>query len=183
MQLSRLFAATFVVSIASVATIVSCGGDDGGTGGPDANHGSDAGHHDSTPGSDATPGSDGSSGVAGLGTTCTPDGSGGQGDCPTGFVCLALQDATNPFCSKTCDPSNDTCGTGYTGTGVAACIFGVSDGSGGSATDYCSVVCEDDTGTHAICSASVCNDTCPGALQCSAPLMNGSGMTVAKGCE
>ena len=169
--------------------IVSCGSDNktGGSGGVDAPKGN--------PGIDAPAGSNidapgSGSATTGIGETCTPGtGSDTQGTCATGFTCLNLQGGTNAWCSKTCTPgTGDTCGSGYTGPGLAQCILQVSAGSGsgsgsGSAQTFCGVICEDDTGSNQVCPAGTCNDMCPGSLACKEALDNGSGSAVGKACE
>jgi len=181
MQLPRFVGISAVLAAMSIATVVSCGGGSSGGNPVDA-----AGVHDAS-GSGAidAPGSGSGSNVAdGIGKTCTP-GSTPQGDCPTGFTCLSLQGAAGAWCSKPCTAgSGDTCATGYTGPGKASCLLQVSAGSGsGSAQSFCDVFCEDDTGTHQICSAATCNDTCPGALSCTAAVHDNNGSAVAKACD
>lgn len=162
MRLARLLSTMVVLGVSATATFFACGGDDGGGGGS----GSDA-HVDI----DAKVFLDAPQAAGGIGTACTPsmDGS-GQGTCPPGYNCLTLQGGSGPWCSKTCTRgSGDQCGQGYTGPGVAACIWDISFGSGGTAYPFCGVICQ---GTSA-CGSS-CNSTCPGAMACSYTLMNGS---------
>ncbi|HEY4240044.1 MAG TPA: hypothetical protein VGM88_09525 [Kofleriaceae bacterium] len=140
MQLSRLFAATFVVSIASVATIVSCGGDDGGSGTPDAKH-VDAAHHDTSSGSDAA--IDTPSGVNALGQLC-PAASGGSGTaCPTGNDCVSitgLGSTTTGYCTPDCGGDDTVCSTGYTGPSGGMEVCALTTGSGSDATG-CAIIC------------------------------------------
>jgi len=115
----------------------------------------------------------------GIGQACTGMG---QGDCPANFTCLTLQGGSGSWCSKTCTSgAGDMCATGYTGPGVAACILQVTPQGGGTPVNYCGVVCMDAAGGQDYCPG--CNGTCPGALQCNAPLMGGNPpMTLATGC-
>jgi len=119
----------------------------------------------------------------GIGAPCTTMTPGGQGTCPTGYTCLQLNGGTGAWCSKTCmQGSADQCPVGYTGPGVARCIYNITfqgSGSGtGSSALFCGVICADTTNTC----GSACNGTCPGALQCTRPLMSGSGATVGSAC-
>lgn len=117
----------------------------------------------------------------GLGQACT---GAGQGDCPAGFTCLALQGGSGSWCSKTCTAgAGDMCATGYTGPGHAQCILQVTPQGGGTAMTYCGVICMDQPGDQTdYCPG--CNGTCPGALQCNAPLTTGNPpMTLATGCK
>jgi hypothetical protein len=115
----------------------------------------------------------------GIGQACTGTG---QADCPTGFECLTLTGGTGSWCSKTCmTGTSDMCAQGYTGPGVAACILSITPSGGGAAMNFCGVVCADEPGGADYCPG--CDGTCPGALQCSAPLMGGMpAMTLATGC-
>jgi hypothetical protein len=116
----------------------------------------------------------------GIGQACTGTG---QGDCPANFQCLTLTGGTGSWCSKTCTAgAGDMCASGYTGPGVAACILQVTPQGGGTAMNFCGVVCADQPGdANDYCPG--CNGTCPGALQCTTPLMGGSpAMTLATGC-
>lgn len=168
-----------MVFAAVVATVISCGGDDGGgnTGG------SDAGGVvvDAKVFLDA-PGSGSGSNVTGLGQTCTPPAMGsGQGDCPAGYVCLALQGSTVPWCTKPCTTgTGDTCAMGYTGPGIAGCIQQVSF-NGGAAMSFCGITCAGD-GVNG-CTTTTCNGTCPGQLMCTAVLMDGGGNAVGSACQ
>jgi len=119
--------------------------------------------------------------ATGIGQACT---GAGQGDCGAGFTCLTLQGGTGGWCSKTCTPGQgtDMCMTGYTGPGIAACFLAVTPQGGGTAVNYCGVVCSDAAGGQDYCPG--CTGTCPGALACTAPLMAGNPpMTVANGCQ
>jgi len=122
--------------------------------------------------------------TTGIGQACT---GAGQGNCAAGFTCLTLQGGTGGWCSKTCTPPtqqmpNDSCPTGYTGPGIAACFLAVTPQGGGTAVNYCGVVCSDAAGGQDYCPG--CTGTCPGALACTAPLMAGNPpMTVANGCQ
>jgi hypothetical protein len=118
--------------------------------------------------------------ASGIGQTCTGNG---QGDCPTGFTCLTLQGGSGSWCSKTCTAgAGDMCAMGYTGPGIPACILQVTPQGGGTAMNFCGVVCMDAAGGQDYCPG--CNGTCPGALQCTTPLMGGNPpMTLATGCN
>lgn len=121
-----------------------------------------------------------------LGTTCTPDANNPQGSCPTGFQCLNLQGATNPWCSETCTTgAGDTCGASYGGPGRAACIMTVTDMNGQNPQNFCAVICEDLTGNNGVCQAGQCNGTCPGTLACTSPIQNTGqgGGTIGNACE
>lgn len=160
------------VLVALVLTfgLVACGGDDG-DGGIDA-AGIDAPSIDAPPNIDAAP-------AMGIGQACTGTG---QADCPVGFECLTLTGGTGSWCSKTCTTgAGDMCMQGYSGPGIAACILQVTPQGGGNPQTFCGVVCADQPGdANDYCPG--CNGTCPGTLQCSAPLMNQQGMTLATGC-
>jgi hypothetical protein len=176
--MTKRFASTCIVSLVSVgATIASCGGDDGGGSGGDANNTV----IDAKIFLDAA-GSGSGSGVMGIGQACTPPAMGsGQGDCPPGYTCLAVQGFTHPWCSKPCATgSGDMCAIGYSGPGVAGCINLVSF-NGGSAMSFCGITCAGD-GVNG-CTAQTCMGTCPGQLMCNAPLMDGSGNTVGSACQ
>lgn len=158
-----------------MSTVLACGG------GSSTPMGDDDVPADSstnpTPDTSTTP-------TAGIGTTCTPDQANPQGDCPAGFVCLNLQGATNAWCSKTCTAgAGDTCATGYTGPGKAACLLQVTPQGGGAAETFCGVVCEDLTGSNQICPAGVCDGTCPGTLACTGALTDNNMNTVGNACE
>jgi hypothetical protein len=107
-----------------------------------------------------------------------------QGTCPAGFTCLQLEGGTNAWCSKTCTAgAGDMCGADYTGPGKAQCIFQIMPAGGGAAQNFCGIICMDMTAGNQICPATQCDGTCAGSLACSAPLMNGQGMTVANACQ
>jgi hypothetical protein len=164
MRPTRLLSTTIVVGVAALATFFACGGDDGGGGG--------GGNVDAFVQLDAKVFMDAP--PASLGSTCTPsmDGS-GQGTCPTGYTCLRLGSASPAWCSKSCvRGSGDQCDTGYTGPGVANCMWDVSFTMGGSAYQYCGVIC---SGTSACGSAAGCDGTCPGSMTCTQPIGTGSG--------
>jgi hypothetical protein len=181
MYLSRLCSVALVFGIAVGATIIACGNSGGSTNkSPDAKV-----FLDSAPMQMDAPTSSGNA----LAQSCTPSSSNPQGDCPAGYTCLSLTGGTHPWCSKTCTAgSGDMCGVGYTGTGLAACFYRVTVGSG-SAQDYCGVICQDQTMGNMICSTTQCNGTCPSSppLACAAQLQgmgsNGSAVNVAKGCQ
>lgn len=163
-----------VAAFALVLGLVACGGGDDGDGG---------GVIDAPSGAIDAPGGniDAPPAASGIGQACTGMG---QGDCPTGFQCLTLQGGSGSWCSKTCTPGQgtDTCAQGYTGPGIAACILQVTPQGGGTAMNFCSVICMDAAGGADYCPG--CNGTCPGALQCAAPLMGGNPpMTLATGCQ
>lgn len=164
-----------VAAFALVLGLVACGG--GGGDGDDDGTDIDA----PTGGIDAPGGNiDAPMAAMGIGQACT---GAGQGDCPAGFTCLTLQGGSGSWCSKTCTAGmGDTCPQGYTGPGIAACILQVTPEGGGSAMNYCGVVCRDEPGdANDYCPG--CNGTCPGALQCNAALMGGMpAMTLAYGC-
>jgi hypothetical protein len=176
-----------IMGVAAGATFFACGGDGGnggggGGGGGAVDAGGTGGHADASQTADANTNVDAPSGQAGIGQACTPDSAGGQGDCPTGYVCLNLTNGNGPWCSKTCTPgAGDTCNQGYTGPGLAACIFNISAGSDSTPTSYCGIVCQDSTG---MCPAATCNGTCPTPLLCTAELttMQG-GSAVAHACQ
>jgi hypothetical protein len=169
---SRLFTTAVVFGAAAVATVFACSGGGGGKS-PDAKVYMDA----PKVFMDAP-----TSSAKGIGDKCTPPGSGsGQGDCPNGYICLSLQGGNGAWCSKPCTQgTGDTCNQGYTGVGVAACVFGITFTMGGTPVDMCGVICQDSTGS---CPANVCNNTCPSPLMCAAQLKNGSGSNVAKACD
>jgi hypothetical protein len=154
----------------------ACGGDDGGSAGDDGNgSGSDAG-----PG----PGSDAGPAAKQVGTACTPDMSDppGAGDCGAGFTCLALEGGHGSFCTKTCTADttgNAACNAAFTGPGISSCLLSVMPSGGGTATNYCGIVCS--TTNTAQCPD--CNGTCPAPLTCSAPLMGTGGTTVGMACQ
>lgn len=82
--------------------------------------------------------------------------------------------------------AGDTCMTDYTGPGKAECILSVTQTGGGTARNFCSVICMDTTGNNQICPANQCNGTCPGSLACSGDLngtVNGTNQVVGKVCQ
>lgn len=157
--------------LSSLALTSACGGggdDDGGGGGDgdgDGPGGTDAG----TTLADAAP-------YAGLGQTCEGEG---QGNCPVGFECIALEGGT--WCSKMCE-SHPSCQEGYAGPGIPACIIGV-DTNNDMMADFvmCGIVCEGIAGTG--CDAETCDGTCPGELACTTPVMNQDMEEIGKACE
>ncbi len=173
-----------VLGLAPLA-IASCSSSSSAPFGSDNDSGgssSDSGKSDGGSGSDGSTitdggGSETSTPTNGIGKTCTPDDDGGQGTCDNGFICLNLEGATNAWCSKTCTQgAGDNCATGYTGTGLPACVIQVDT------TDYCGVLCldEDDGGA---CPATACTGACPGTLACSGQVQNASSQNVAKLCQ
>lgn len=102
-----------------------------------------------------------------LGSTCTPSGSNPQGDCPDGFQCLQLQGGSAPWCSKVCDAQQDTCDQGYTGPGLARCLWLITPAGSTEQIPMCGVFCDMDNGS---CSDTQCNGTCPGELMCTASI-------------
>ncbi len=163
MRLARLASLSVVLGVVAAATFFACGGgDDGGGGGIQDAPGGDI---DAKVFLDAPP-------AMGIGAPCMPsmDGS-GQGNCPDGYTCLSLTGGTGGWCSKSCTRgSGDMCATGYTGPGVANCIWDIQFGSDTTKYPFCGVIC---SGTSA-CGATNCDGTCPGSMACSFTLMNGS---------
>jgi len=116
--------------------------------------------------------------VMGIGQACTP-GATPQGDCPAGYECLNLTGGTGKWCSKTCTRGTmDMCAVGYTGPGLASCIWDITDANG--TRQFCGVVCMDMN--PASCPATKCNGMCPTPLACSQNLMNTGGMVTGKAC-
>jgi hypothetical protein len=149
--------------------LVACGGGGG--------KGSDGTSVDApdNPVVDAPPTVDAPPAQMGIGQACTPVQGNPQADCPAGFECLNL---TGAWCSRTCTAGmTDDCGTGYTGPGLARCVFQIMDGN--TTRSFCGIICNDTTGA---CPATTCNDTCPAPLACSANLMNNMMMVVGKAC-
>jgi hypothetical protein len=168
MSLSRLFSVALVFSVAGAAAVVACGGDDGNKTNPDAKV------VDSSNGSGSGSGSGSNSNEQALGKHCTPAASGlGQGDCPAGYTCLAIQGGHDTWCSKTCTQSADTCDSLLNGPGLGACLLSLTGSDGGSAMTYCGIVCAANAGS-AVCPD--CNGTCPsnGGLTCSASFGSGN---------
>ncbi len=170
----------FVMLATASATVVACGDDGGGGGGGGGGNGSDASISTDATSSFDAPGS--GSSVMGLGQSCTPPAMGsGQGDCPAGYTCLALQGSTTPWCSKTCATgAGDMCAMGYSGPGVAGCIQQISF-NGGAAMSFCGITCAGD-GVNG-CTATTCTGTCPGQLMCNAVLMDSGGSAVGSACQ
>lgn len=177
--MNRFASACIVTLVTTAATMFACGGDDGGGGG---GGGGDAGTTEDSATTIDAPGSGSGSGVMGLGQACTPPAMGsGQGDCPAGYTCLALQGSTHPWCSKQCATgAGDMCAMGYTGPGVAGCIQQVSF-NGGAAVSFCGVTCAGD-GVNG-CTTATCTGVCPGTLMCNAPLMDTGGNTIGSACQ
>ena len=152
-----------------LSTAPACGGGDddggGGGGGGDAPGDVDAGPTLA----DAAP-------YTGLGQACEGEG---QGNCPAGFMCIAL--ATGNWCSKTCD-THPECQEGYEGPGLPACVVGV-DTNNDMMADFvmCGIVCEGIQGTG--CTPETCDGTCPEGLECTSSLSNQDGDEVGKACE
>ena len=162
-------AALTLLSVLAMAPACGGGGDDdggGGGGGDGDGDGVDGG----VVAADATP-------YTGLGQTCEGDG---QGNCPTGFECIAL--AGGSWCSKMCENGDhEFCQTGYAGPGIPACIVGVStDGDMVPEFTMCGIVCEGIQGTG--CTPETCDGTCPDDLACTSPVSNGE-EEVGKACE
>ena len=128
MRLSRLVSVVFVVGTAAVASVVACGGDDGGH------------HPDAKVYKDAPAAPDAPPGLMGLGQQC---GS-GLPACPSNVsACIGPQGAATGICTAICDmngsgttdgsgvllltaitpaPNNTTCTSAFSGTvGTAAC--------------------------------------------------------------
>ena len=147
--------------------LAACGGDDGGGSSIDAPPAIDAAL-------DAPA-------VKQIGTPCTPDQNNPAGDCGAGAICLALQDGSGPFCTKTCSQgAGDMCGVGYTGPGRAACILGVMPQGGGTTTTVCGIICS--STNEQICPAATCDGTCPSPLQCNGAIKDMDNQTVAQAC-
>lgn len=171
---------SFALAFASLAvTLAACGG-------PDDDDGSttiDASRIDAPPGAiDAAV--DAPMAMGGLGSPCTGTG---QGNCATGFECLSLTGGSGSWCSKTCTGAQDTsCGTGYTGSGFAACFLSVTPAGGGTARLFCGIICEDLPGAPNVCPGgdTQCNRMCPAPLMCTANLTTmPGGPTVARACN
>ncbi len=168
MRRNSMILITFVSVLSLAAAACGGGDDDGGT--VDA----------APPAADAAPPTPDATPVVtnALGQACTPDQNNEQGDCPANHVCLALQGGSGPFCSKVCTGQADpVCNADYAGPGVGACVFAVTPQGGGTAVNYCAVVCEDSGA--GLCNATTCDKTCPSPLVCSASL---GSPEVAKAC-
>jgi hypothetical protein len=159
--------------LASLAFAPACGGggdDDGGGGG--------GGDGDGAGDTDGGASSADAASYAGLGQACEGEG---QGNCPTGFQCIALEGGN--WCSKLCE-SHPQCQEGYTGPGLPACIVGVdTDNPADGEADFimCGIVCEGIPATG--CDDETCDGTCPGGLTCTSPVTNMDGDQVGKACE
>ena len=147
-----------------IAPACGGGGDDGGGGGG----GGDGADGGGVIAADAAP-------YSGLGQACEGEG---QGNCPAGFMCVALTEGS--WCSKECE-THPQCQEGYTGPGLPACIVGVST-NGDETPEFvmCGIVCEGIPATG--CDEEKCDGTCPGELTCTSPVSNGM-MEVGKACE
>lgn len=170
-----------VVALATIcAAFIACGGGDDAGGGGGGSNGSDASISSDANSSVDTPGS--GSAVTGLGQACTPPSTGsGQGDCPPGFTCLAIQGFTTPWCSKSCATgAGDMCATGYAGPGVAGCIEQITF-NGGAAMTFCGITCSGD-GVNG-CTTTTCTGACPGQLMCNAVLMDSGGNAIGSACQ
>lgn len=119
-----------------------------------------------------------------LGKACS---GAGQGTCAAGFECLNLTGGTGRWCSKTCaDPQDPSCEVGYTGVGFPACVFKVTPQGGGTARNFCAIICEDLPGSPTFCLENECTGACPAPLTCTANLTTGPmGMetVVARACK
>lgn len=183
--MKKWIASAIVVVVTGATTFIACGGSGGGGGddGPDVRDAAAMTDGNSGPNSDAATADGNGNAPSGLGDACTPSSGGGsgQGDCPPGYSCLALQGATHPWCSKVCtEGAGDTCGNGYTGPGVAGCIQRITFGSAASMS-YCGITCAGD-GVNG-CTTSTCTGDCPSNLMCSAPLLDGSGNAIGSACQ
>lgn len=168
-------------SLASVALITlttfaaSCG-DDGNDGGDvDASPAIDAPAIDAPAPIDAPPAV-----YTGLGQSCTGPG---QGDCPNGFECLNLQNASGTWCSQQCvDQADPVCATDYNGPGMPACLLSVDlDNDGNPDFNSCLVLCDDGPGAGDGCPG--CDGTCPGTMICDQDILDGNGEVVALACR
>ena len=165
---SLLLAASLLLGL---STLAACGDDGDGTGTP-IDAGSD--------GTD-TP-IDAPMAASALGQACTGTG---QGNCPTGFECLTLQNGSGSWCSKTCaDMQDPSCEDGYTGPGFPACLMSVTPSGGGPPRQFCLIICEDLPGTPNICEPGECTRTCPTPLMCNADITSTTTMMVlARSCR
>src|SRR5437763_1147602 len=119
-MMSRIVATGVVAAVFAGAMVIACGGSGSPKKQPDAKVYQDA----PKVFMDAPAGS----AQMGIGQACMPGSGGGlnQGDCPSGYTCLSLQSGNGPWCSKTCTAgSGDMCSQGYTGVGVASCIYAI----------------------------------------------------------
>lgn len=173
MRLKSILALT-AVSLLSLG--LSACGDDGGGDPIDASPAIDA--PAAMPDASAIP--DAMPPVQALGRTCT---GAGQGDCPTGFDCLTLQGGTVSWCSRRCVGQADPiCADGYTGPGLASCFLSIDENNDGT-PDFsaCAVICSDPPGAPDIC--PTCDGTCPGALQCTAEVLDQNMAVIANSCQ
>ena len=178
MSTSRLLGFSVVSAVTVCATVFACGGDDTNhtNGDPDAKVYMDAKVFMDAPGT-------GSNATMGLGQPCTPpSGSAGQGDCPAGYTCLNLTNASHPWCSKQCATgAGDMCAQGYTGPGVAGCIEQITFQGSNAAVNFCGITCAGDNVNG--CTATTCTGACPGQMTCTATLTNTSGSAVGSACN
>jgi hypothetical protein len=177
----KLFASTSVVLVTVATSFWACGGGGGGGGGDD--DGSDMQDAGVTTDSNSNNGIDANNGApSGLGDSCTPgSGGSGQGDCPAGYTCLSVENATHPWCSKACTSGpGDTCATGYSGPGVASCFEQITFGSA-APMSFCGVTCAGD-GVNG-CTDATCDGTCPSGLACSGTLEDSSHNPIGSACE
>ncbi len=125
---------------------------------------------------------DGATPAAFLGAACTGQG---QGTCPVGYDCLNLQGGSGSWCSKQCTMgAGDTCDTGYTGPGVAACVLNVTPTTGATPIPYCAIICQDEPGAPILCTPDArCTSACTTPLVCSGPLTTNTGMVVGQICK
>lgn len=161
-------------AIAILVTVVACGGGGDGSNGDSNTVDAAKVFMDAPP-----PMIDAPPPVTGLGQACTP-GMTPQANCPAGFECLNLTGGAGAWCSKLCTSgAGDTCATGYTGPGLAVCIFDIM-AEGMATRRFCGIVCMENTGT--VCPATKCNGTCPTPMMCTANLTNSMGQTSGKAC-
>ena len=165
---TRLAVLTLLFALAIAPACGGGGDDDGGGGGGDGD-GDGAGADGGASLADAAP-------YAGLGQACEGEG---QGNCPGGFMCIALEGGS--WCSKECE-THPQCQEGYTGPGIPACIVGV-DTDNDMMPDFvmCGIVCEGIPATG--CDEDSCDGTCPGGLSCTSPVSDQNMEEVGKACE
>ena len=155
-------------SLAVICSVAACGGDDGGgsTGTVDAALAIDAAL-------DAPAAKQ-------IGAACTQSQTDLAGDCGAGMACIATQGGSGAWCTKMCTAgAGDTGAMGYTGPGLAGCLLQLTLPNNGGSLTVCGVVCS----TTDPMQCPTCNNTCPGALSCSQPVMNGGGMTIGQACK
>jgi len=170
MRPTRLLSTTIVVGVAAAATFFACGGDDGGGGN---------GNTDAPVSVDAKVYLDAPPTTTGIGAPCTPsqDGS-GQGTCESGYTCLKLGSNAPAWCSKSCTRgAGDQCDSGYTGPGVANCLWDIGFAGSSATYPFCGVIC---AGTTA-CTGSNCDGTCPGPTTCTQAI--GTGSNTGSACK